>query len=38
MFKDFADQIDIKEFANDAVNQVLELRILMDSWANRTKV
>ena len=37
-FKDLQDQIDPKEFSNDAVNQVLELRILMDSWANRTKV
>ena len=37
-FKDAEDQIDRKEFHNDAVNEVLELRILMDSWANRTKV
>lgn len=37
-FKDAEDRIDRKEFHNDAVNEVLELRILMDSWANRTKV
>jgi len=37
-FKDRTDQIDKKEFHNEAVNQELELRALMDQWANRTKV
>ena len=37
-FKDGQDQIDKKEFSNDAVNQNLDLRALMDQWANRTKV
>ena len=37
-FKDTKDQIDKKEFNNDAVNSNLELRALMDQWANRTKV
>ena len=37
-FKDTKDRIDSKEFSNDAVNSDLDLRPLMDSWANRTKV
>ena len=37
-FKDQTDQIDKKEFNNEAVNSALELRALMDQWANRTKV
>ena len=37
-FKDQKDQIDKKEFHNEAVNSELELRDLMDQWANRTKV
>lgn len=37
-FKDTNDQISKKEFHNDAVNNNLELKPLMDQWANRTKV
>lgn len=37
-FKDQKDQIDKKEFHNDAVNSSLDLRALMYQWANRTKV
>ena len=37
-FKDKKDQIDRKEFQNDAVNQTLELRGFMDQWSNKTKV
>ena len=37
-FKDTKDHIDKKEFTNDAVNSDLDLRALMDQWANRTKV
>jgi len=37
-FKDTKDQVDKKEFTNDAVNSDLDLRALMDQWANRTKV
>ena len=37
-FKDTKDRIDKKEFTNEAVNSDLDLRALMDQWANRTKV
>ena len=37
-FKDKRDQIGQKEFQNDAINSTLELRGLMDQWANKTKV
>ena len=35
--KDKADQLDKKEFNNDAVNNNLDLRNLMDQWALRTR-
>lgn len=37
-FKDASDQIQKKEFHNEAVNSNLELKPQMDQWANRTKV
>lgn len=35
-FKDTADQIEKKEFHNDAVNNNLDLKMFMALWADRT--
>ena len=35
-YKDEVDQIEKKEFHNDAVNNNLDLRLFMAQWADRT--
>lgn len=35
-FRDASDQIERKEFHNDAVNNNLDLRMFMNRWADRT--